>query len=168
VTVAALNQGDEPAPYGVGQHPYLTVGTELVDQALLTVPAEQWLRSDDRGTPVGIEPVAGSAYDFRAPRAIGPGAIDTAFSRLDRDGSGQAVVRLAHPSSAHGIDVWLGEGVDYVQVYTGDTLPDPARRRRGVAIEPMSCPPDALRSGTGLLRLEPGHGQALHWGIRPW
>lgn len=37
-TVTTTNVGDAAAPYGVGQHPYLTVGTELVDTALLTVP----------------------------------------------------------------------------------------------------------------------------------
>ena len=44
----------------------------------------------------------------------------------------------------------------FVQVYTGDDLPDPARRRCGVAIEPMTCAPDALNSGDGLVVLEPG------------
>jgi aldose 1-epimerase len=44
----------------------------------------------------------------------------------------------------------------FVQVYTGDEVPDRARRRRGVAVEPMTCAPDAFNSGDGLLVLEPG------------
>ena len=40
--------------------------------------------------------------------------------------------------------------------YTGDTLDPVDRRRRGIAIEPMTCPPNALRTGTDLIRLDPG------------
>ncbi|CAM5577888.1 aldose 1-epimerase family protein [Streptomyces hirsutus] len=77
------------------------------------------------------------------------------------------MVRLAHPSGAVGTDVWLGEGADYLQLYTGDTLP-PGERRRAIAVEPMSCPPDAFRSGTGLVGLGPGEQHTVRWGITPW
>lgn len=167
-TVLATNTGTGPAPYGVGQHPYLTVGTDLVDSALLTVPARYLIRTDDRGLPVGQEPVDGTAYDFRAARPIGDLRLDTAFTGLDRGPDGRAVVRLAHPSGLRGVDLWLGEGTRYVQVYTGDTLAEPGRRRRGVAVEPMSCPPDAFRSGTDLTVLEPGATHVLRWGLSPW
>lgn len=166
--VHATNAGTTPAPYGVGQHPYLTVGTELVDEAVLTVPARYLLRTDDRGLPNGREPVDGTPYDFRAGRPIGGLRLDTTFTGLDRLPDGQAVVRLAHPSGARGVDVRLGEGTRYVQVYTGDTLGEPDRRRRGVAVEPMSCPPDAFRSGTDLTVLQPGDTHVFRWGLRPW
>ncbi|MER5461067.1 gluconokinase, GntK/IdnK-type [Streptomyces sp. NPDC002668] len=168
VAVTATNVGDTAAPYGVGQHPYLTVGTDLVDTALLTVPARYRLRTDERGLPVGREPVEGTAYDFRIARPIGEQRLDTAFTGLDRDPSGPAVVRLAHPSGLHGIDVRLGEGTRCVQVYTGDTLSEPGRRRRGVAVEAMSCPADAFRSGTDLTILEPGGSHVFRWGLGPW
>ncbi|MFF0478551.1 gluconokinase, GntK/IdnK-type [Streptomyces sp. NPDC004284] len=168
VTVHATNTGQQPAPYGVGQHPYLTVGTDLVDTALLTVPAEYLLRTDDRGLPIGREPVHGTPYDLRVARPIGDLRLDTAFTGLDRVSDGRAIVRLAHPSGERGVDLWLGEGTRYVQVYTGDTLADPERRRRGVAVEAMSCPPDAFRSGTDLTVLEPGATHVLRWGLSPW
>ncbi|MGW6984759.1 gluconokinase, GntK/IdnK-type [Streptomyces sp. NPDC054932] len=168
-TVAATNVGDTAAPYGVGQHPYLTVGTDLVDTALLTVPARHRLVGDEHGLPTGgEEPVEGTAYDFRTARPIGAAPLDTAYTELDRDPAGHCAVRLAHPSGRHGIDVRLMEGVRYVQVYTGDTLPEPGRRRRGVAVEPMSCPADAFRSGTALTVLAPGDSHVLRWGLTPW
>ncbi|MET9609303.1 gluconokinase, GntK/IdnK-type [Streptomyces sp. NPDC006512] len=167
-TVIATNTGDAPAPYGVGQHPYLTVGTDAVDTALLTVPARLRLRTDGQGLPTGEEPVDGTAYDFRAARPIGEERLDTAYTGLDRDPAGHCAVRLAHPSGRHGVDVRLIEGVRYVQVYTGDTLAEPGRRRRGVAIEPMSCPADAFRSGTALTVLEPGARHVFRWGLSPW
>ncbi|MGW7173878.1 gluconokinase, GntK/IdnK-type [Streptomyces xanthophaeus] len=167
-TVTATNTGDTAAPYGVGQHPYLTVGTDRVDTAVLTVPARSCLRTDERGLPAGQEPVAGTAHDFRTARPIGGRRLDTAYTDLDRDDAGCSVVRLAHPSGRHGLDVRLAEGVRYVQIYTGDTLGEPGRRRRGVAVEPMSCPADAFRSGTALTVLEPGARHVLRWGLAPW
>ncbi|MGW7202884.1 gluconokinase, GntK/IdnK-type [Streptomyces sp. NPDC054837] len=168
VSVCATNSGTVRAPYGVGQHPYLTVGTDLVDTALLTVPARYRLLTDDQGLPVGQEPVEGTVYDFRAARPIGDLRLDAAFTGLDRDARGRTVVRLAHSSGLRGVDLWLGDGTRYVQVYTGDTLAEPERRRRGVAVEPMSCPADALRSGTDLTVLEPGDTHVLRWGLTSW
>jgi galactose mutarotase-like enzyme len=52
-------------------------------------------------------------------------------------------------------------------VYTGDTLGELQRRRRGVAIEPMTCPPNALRTGTDVIVLQPGHEWTARWGIEP-
>lgn len=165
VLVSATNVGNGPAPYGVGQHPYLTLGTGTVDTVLLTVPAGDRMITDDRGLPVGREPVEGSDFDFRTARPIGSLRLDTAFG-LDRV-DGEAVVRLAHPSGTHGVDVRLGEGARYVQIYTGDTLPE-TERRRGVAVEPMSCPPDAFRSGSGPDVLEQGDTHVLRWGLSAW
>jgi aldose 1-epimerase len=51
--------------------------------------------------------------------------------------------------------------------FTGDTLEDQGRRRRAIAVEPMSCPPDALRSGRHLVVLEPGQNWLASWGLRP-
>jgi aldose 1-epimerase len=167
VAVTAHNLDVSAAPYGFGQHPYVTAGTAAVDEAVLTVPARTRLRTDERGLPVGAEPVAGTAYDFRTPRTLGETRLDTPFGDLDRGADGRAVVRLAHPSGAFGTDVWLGEGADYVQLYTGDTLPE-GQRRRAVAVEPMTCPPDAFRSGTAVVRLGPGERHTTRWGITPW
>jgi len=50
-------------------------------------------------------------------------------------------------------------------VYTADTLAEPARRRAGIAIEPMTCAPDAFNSGNGLLALVPGASFAGRWGL---
>ncbi|MFJ9641538.1 aldose 1-epimerase family protein [Streptomyces sp. NPDC004244] len=167
VEVTAWNRGREVAPYGVGQHPYLTVGTATVDEVLLTVPAGTRLRTDGAGLPVAEEPVSGTPYDFRTARPVGGVVLDTPFGSLQRDEQGRAVVRLAHPSGEYGTDLWLAEGTEYLQVYTGDTLPQ-GQRRRAVAVEPMSCPPDAFTSGTSVVALEPGGHHTMRWGITPW
>jgi len=168
VVVTARNTGDTPAPYGVGQHPYVTAGTALVDDWLLTVPGARRITVDDRGLPTGSESVAASTYDFRSARTIGALQLDTAYTDLDRTASGVCTIRVQDPTGGTGVDVWLGEGSEYVQVFTGDTLPDASRRRRGIAVEPMSCPPDAFRSGEGLVRLAPGQTHTLRWGLTPF
>ncbi|MEU8518844.1 aldose 1-epimerase family protein [Streptomyces sp. NBC_01216] len=168
VAVTAHNPDTRPAPYGFGQHPYLTAGTGFVDEAVLTVPARTWLPTDERGLPgAAAEPVDGTAYDLRTPRVVGALRLDTPFTGLDRGADGRAVIRLAHPSGTHGTDVWLGEGVDHVQLYTGDALP-PEQRRTALAVEPMTCPPDAFNSRTGLVRLGPGERHVARWGLTPW
>jgi aldose 1-epimerase len=167
VALTGHNAGDAALPYGIGQHPYVSAGTEFVDDAVLTVPAAVWLRTDERGLPESTERVDGTPWDFRVGRPVGDTALDTPYAELDRDGAGRVVVRLARADGTHGVDVWGGAGTDYLQVFSGDTLA-PARRRRGLAVEPMSCPPDAFNSGAGLVRLEPGQTHTLKWGLSAW
>jgi len=49
-------------------------------------------------------------------------------------------------------------------VFTGDI---PAVQRRGLAVEPMTCPPNAFRSGDALVTLEPGESHTAAWGLSP-
>jgi len=167
VTLTGRNAGDMPLPYGVGQHPYVTAGSDLVDDMVLTVPAGAWIRTDERGLPTSTEPVDGTPWDFRAGRQVGNLVLDTPFTELQRDGEGRVVVRLALVDGTRGVDVWGGHGTDYLQVFSGDTLA-PARKRRGLAVEPMTCPADAFNSEAGLVTLEPGQEHTLQWGLHAW
>jgi aldose 1-epimerase len=166
VAVTARNRGSHAAPYGTGSHPYLTVRTPSVDGCELTVPADSWLPTDDRGIPSGpAEPVAGTEYDFREPRAIGATRLDHALTGLSRDGDGRAWAYLgAGPGSGLRVGLWADEGYRWLQVFTGDPL-GPDRRRKAVAIEPMTCPPNAFVTADDLLVLEPGEKVTHTWGI---
>jgi aldose 1-epimerase len=62
--------------------------------------------------------------------------------------------------------VWLDEGFRFVHVYTADAVDDPARLRGGIAIEPITCAPDAFNSGAGLDVLEPGASVTARCGLR--
>src|SRR6202035_1428614 len=97
VTLGATNVGQDPCPYGAGAHPYITVGTEFVDDAVLQVPAERRLVVDDRQIPVGSEAVAGMALDFRQPRRIGESVLDVAYGDLERDADRVAPATVAAP-----------------------------------------------------------------------
>jgi len=166
VSSEVTNRGDDAAPLGVGFHPYLTVGT-IIDQAHLLVPAGTRVLADDDGLPTGREPVTGTDYDFRALRPIGPMRLDTAYTDLIRDEGGRAVAVLSGNDVEPTVRLWVDNSFGHLMVYTGDSVGDPERRRRAVAIEPMTCPPDAFRTGTDLLSVEPGATWRGEWGIDP-
>jgi aldose 1-epimerase len=167
VRTSARNLGSEALPFGAGQHPYFTAGTELVDSASLKVPAKSRLELDpERRLPTSRTlSVAQSDFDFRQAHPIGTLVVDECFADLIRDPDGRARVVLSAIDSGTSVSVWLDEHYKYVQLFSGDTLA-PERRRRGLAIEPMTCPPNAFRSGTDLIVLQPGGAIELEWGIQ--
>lgn len=165
VTTTARNVGSEPCPYGSGQHPYLSLGTPTIDALRLQVPAQIVVSSDDRGVPVRTESVDGTPYDFRAARTIGGTVLDNAYTGLERGADGRASVLLDHPDGDSGITLWVDESYPYLMVFSGDPYPDLARR--SLAVEPMTCPPNAFRTGESLIVLEPGESSASRWGMEP-
>lgn len=163
VRTSATNIGDRTCPYGTGQHPYLSGGTETIDPCVLQLDAARYLPTDDRGLPTGKDEVDGSAYDFRAGRPIGDQEIDYTFTDLARDADGLAWVRFAGPDGRK-IAVWVDEHYPFVELYTSHTQPSP-HFRTGLGVEPMTCAPNAFQSGDGLIRLEPGERTTASWGI---
>jgi aldose 1-epimerase len=147
-TLRATNVGDTPAPFGIGLHPYLRGD-------VLELPARVVLPLDDRLLPAGQPaPVAGTELDFRHARAIAAQRIDRCFGELDRDGDG--IARVALSGDAGRVEVWMDASFRFVQIYTDD---------EGVAIEPMTCAPDAFNSGDGLVVLGPGDSFIGHSGL---
>jgi aldose 1-epimerase len=164
VVAWAMNASAEAAPFGIGFHPYLTVGIP-VDDVRLTIPASRRLTTDDRALPVGEEDVAGTEFDFTAARRVGATRLDTCFTALARGSDGRSRARLESADGGRGVEVWAEEAFGYLQVYTGDTLDPASRRRQAVAIEPMTCPPNAFATGVDVIRLEPGASWSGAWGI---
>jgi aldose 1-epimerase len=165
VRTTATNVGTKPCPYGSGAHPYLTLGTATIDRLMLVVPGRTVLRSDERGLPIRTEAVEDTEFDFRQPRRIGTTTLDHAFTDLERDQHGLARVELEDPDHGTRVSLWLDESYPYLMLFSGDPLPDV--NRRSLAVEPMTCPPNALRTGDALIRLEPGSSFSSTWGIAP-
>jgi galactose mutarotase-like enzyme len=165
VRTAARNAGPAPCPFGSGAHPYLTAGTRVVDDAVLLAPAGTVLLSDQRGIPEAERPVDGTEYDFRRPLLIGSTTLDHCFTDLVRDEDGLARFELVAPGEGTGVVLWVNAAYTHLMLFTGDPLPE--IERRSLAVEPMTCPPDAFRSGTGLITLPPGGSWLGEWGIAP-
>jgi aldose 1-epimerase len=165
VATTALNIGERSCPYGAGQHPYISPGEGLVDDCSLELPARTRILTDEeRQLPTGREPVQASEFDFRASRRLGDICVDSAFTDLVRDDDGQAVSRLSRPDGSC-VELWVDEHHPFIEVFTAHTLA-PSRRRRGLAVEPMTCAPNAFQSGDGLVRLDPGESLTTSWGVR--
>ncbi|RZU51700.1 aldose 1-epimerase [Krasilnikovia cinnamomea] len=160
------NTSDSEAPWGYSVHPYLRLPGVAVDDILLRVPARTRILADGRLLPIGAVKIAGSEYDFSAPRRIGDLVLDTTFGDLAYDADGGSSVTIAAPAGGAQVTIWGDRHFAWWQVFTSDTLRG-ERFRRSVAIEPMTCPPDAFRSGRDLIVLAPGEGWAASWGVRP-
>ena len=161
-TIAAVNGGDADAPYGCAPHPYLVAGSGRVDDWSLELPASQYLQvTPDRLLPRGLADVAETEFDFRTARQIGTTFLDHAYTGLapEADGTVRARVRTAEGS---GVEMRWDASCPWVQVHTADR-PEPALSRIGLAVEPMTCPPDAFNSGTDLIVLAPGERHEAGW-----
>ena len=166
---AARAQHRRPrAPFGFGVHPYLTAGEQRVDELEIAATGSVRLKVDPRAAAAaracrrstGARTTARGRPDRRPParhRLHRPG-------RRTRDGRWR--VRLHHPGSGRDHHLWADAAAyPWLQVFTGDALPEPLRRTSGVAVEPMTCPPDAFRSGQDLIVLAPGQEFEGLWGI---
>jgi aldose 1-epimerase len=163
VSTTATNIGADTCPYGAGAHPYLTLGTPTVDRLVLQAPGRRVLVHDERDVPVGSEPVDGTEFDFREARPIGTTILDNAFTDLERGPDGRARVTLHDPEAGRTVTLSVDEHYGYLMLFTGDPLPDV--NRRALAVEPMTCPPNAFRTGDSVVRLAPGDSAAGVWTI---
>ncbi|WP_223622585.1 aldose 1-epimerase family protein [Microbacterium sp. EST19A] len=165
-TVTAHNIGADAAPWGTGPHPYLVAGLGRADAWTLLLPASDVLTvTPDRLSPVAVEPVTQHPeWDFRAARRIDDVFIDHAFTGLTRT-DGVAEVRLTTDDGS-GVAISFDEHCPWVQVHTADNPGLDGIHRIGLAVEPMTCPPDAFNSGVDLVTLEPGGTHAASWRIR--
>ena len=163
VSTTATNIGADTCPYGAGAHPYLTLGTPTVDRLVLQAPGRRVLVHDERDLPVGSEPVDGTEFDFREARPIGTTTLDNAFTDLERGPDGRARVTLHDPGAGRTVTLSVDEHYAYLMLFTGDPLPDV--NRRALAVEPMTCPPNAFRTGDSVIRLVPGDSVTGVWAI---
>ena len=165
VTTTATNVGDAALPWASGQHPYLAAPDGgCIDDCSVELRAATMLPSDARGLPLAPCPTRGTAFDLGEPRRLGDLQLDTAFTDLERDADGTAHVRL-RAGDGRGTLLSVDGSYRWIQLFTGDTLP-PVRRRRGLAVEPMTAPPNAFRSGIDVMRLEPGAVATSAWHVR--
>ena len=165
VTTVATNVGDQVLPFASGQHPYLSPGSGSVDECSLELDAGTRILTDpERQLPTGTEPVSGTDFDFRSPRRLGDQRLDFAFTDLGRDEAGRAWVRLAAPDSGRA-ELWVDRSYPFVELYTGDTLDEP-RRRRWPRHRADDLSAECIPDGGGAGPAQPGETATSSWGAR--
>lgn len=175
---AVTNSSAESCPFGLGWHPYLSaLGAPLDDCELELAVATNLPLDSVRNLPSGPD---------IPPRAVLPSVdravvleglwLDHCFGRGASQQSGVDLsVTDAEPwlarllnGTGRGVEIWADTGFRWAQVFTAD----PARREgypgvgRAIAVEPMTCPPNALRSGRDLWILQPGETRDFSLGLR--
>ena len=168
-THTVTNLGDAAVPFGLGVHPYVRAGHAAVDACVLRLAASTVQPVDpERQLPVGPPaPVAGTDLDFRTGRPLAGVELDLPFGGCTptpdpTDGGERVRHTLTGPGG--GVEVWADPVFGWVQVFTSGDFPG---RDRVVAVEPTTCPPNALQSGTDLIVLDPGATWSARWGLRP-
>lgn len=162
-TIEAENLGRDEAPYGVAVHPYLSAGPGRADDWTLEFPGSEYIESaDEQMRPGGLKNVQGSDVDFTEGKPLRGVSCDLPFTRLGRS-DGRAEARLL-AADGTGVFISCDEDTPWMQVFTADS-PDPDKNRIGVAVEPMTCPPDAFNSGTDVVRIAPGDRHRVEWRI---
>lgn len=175
----ALNRGQKPAPFGFGFHPWIHPGADRVDQAQLLVPAETWFEVDDRLIPRETRPFDTGSFvpvdhgpdeascllckDFRALRTLGSARLDDAFGSPQHGADGWSRVRLKGADDRT-VTIGMDHNFRSWQVCTGDEL-DQDHRRRAIAIEPMTCPPNAFAAGSDYDVIAPQGELSAEWSI---
>jgi galactose mutarotase-like enzyme len=157
-------------------------GVGTIDEHELTLDADEFTPVDRTGIPLdGHAPVAGTAFDFRRPAAIGPavrsGEEQVTWARgIDHNyvlrGSGlrrAAVLR----SPRTGTTLELHTDQPGLQVYTGNFLDGSRpsvsggrhRQGDGIALEPQLFPDTPNRPAFGSAVLRPGetYRSSLRW-----
>ncbi len=154
VTIGATNVGTSAAPYAAANHVYFVAGDGKADDWTLEFDAETYLTSPGpRSLPIGPFPVAGSELDFRSGRVIGPMRLNHSYRGGERDAGGWGTATVV-AADGHGVRVRWDASAPWIHPFSYD-LPGGASRT-GLALEPMTCPPNAFNSGIDLVTLEPG------------
>ena len=163
--LGALNTGAEAAPFGVATHPFFQLPGARVDDLLLRLPAGQWLETDANLLPVALRPAAGTDHDFIEFRSLRGARLDTAFTAVSPDFDGTSTAVLSAGGSA--VTIWAEPDFTWWQIYTSDYFEAGSDRfRRSLAVEAMTCGPDAFNSRADLIVLEPGVAWSAAWGVR--
>jgi len=155
VHVQAESPAGAGAPFGIGFHPYFLAPLQGLAGSRLVVPATRHLSLDAQGIPTGEVALDGALADLATSDglALDDQVLDDCFTGLVRDFDGVATVRfLPGGGPIAEVTLRLDRHFGYVMCYTGDTLGE-SDRRRAVAIEPMTCAPNAFSSGVDVVAL---------------
>ena len=163
VSMGAISQetaGSPSVPFGFAGHPYYAVDSD----SQLIVPAEKVMTADERLLPTGLAELDSIGMHHGQPAAVSQLGIDHCFTHLSPSPDGRVVTRLTRPSIGGEVLIWQQPTLKYLMIFTqlSELIQHPGAP---IAIEPQSCPANALQSGHDLIWLEPEQSWSADWGI---
>ncbi|GAA4407908.1 aldose 1-epimerase family protein [Tsukamurella soli] len=165
--LTAENHGSAALPFALGFHTFLRVGDVPVDDCTLELGAALVQPLTERQLPAGPPvTVEGTDYDFRRPRPLAGRQLDTPFTATDH----RYTLRAPHAE----VQLWTDDSFGWVQAFVADPVNGQGFPGRGpggeparaIAVEPMTCPPNALHTGVDVITIDPGGRWTGRWGIR--
>jgi aldose 1-epimerase len=138
------NHDDQAIPAGLGWHPYFSLGPKA-DAYQLQMPECRIVGNDERMLPTG------KTYeydDFNALRPLGITVLDNCFELPVQDGKAEVIVQGEKGTLHYWQETGAGK-YNFLQVFIPPL-------RHCIALEPMTCAPDAFNNSMGLAKLEPG------------
>ncbi|MBC2681291.1 aldose 1-epimerase family protein [Corynebacterium anserum] len=189
---SVVNRADSSCPFGLGWHPYLSAHGAALEECTVFLPVRTNLPLDGvRNLPAGPEIPAVKILPTVDQGVQMAGVwLDHCFGEVERtegksEKKGCEVAKGVDTNTGErlgdvprstvvltnaqgdGVQLWADEQFGWYQVFTAD----PARREgypgvgRALAVEPMTCPPNALRSGVDLLRLDAEEERYFTFGV---
>ena len=155
--MGAKNLSQKPAPFGMATHPYFLVNP----QTKLQLAARSAATIDAKQIPTGYESV--DHLNLASGRLVSELQFDTGFTDLDFQ-DGEATTRLVEPDGSY-LEIWQHSPLRHVMIYTTSQHPFELGMGPAIAIEPQSCPADALNSGKDLTIIPPGETVKYQWGV---
>lgn len=154
-SVSITNLSTTKIPFGVGWHPYYTLGSE-VDMLELKLPKVASIEVDEAMIPTGRKD---TMDDYRSFAQIDDTKFDKGFEIIEK---GEVVItevrNFLTDITLHAWQKSGPQGFNYVQIFTPPG-------RSSIAIEPMTCPADSFNSKESLVELDPQETWVGEFGV---
>ncbi len=152
----AKNLGKTNMPVGIGWHPYFKAASDKVDDLSMQFPADKVLEVDQKMIPTGVSK---QYNEFNTLKQIDNTQLDHCFVLNTKKSPAEIIIQ--NNKLNFGYKIWQETGTalyNYLQIYTPPS-------RTSIAIEPMTCIPDAFNNKQGLIVLKPGKSVEARWGV---
>jgi aldose 1-epimerase len=151
VTSYVRNDHSIAVPIGVGWHPYIQLEGSI-DSYELKIPANHRVVLGEQLVPTGEVTLEN---DFEDYQRIGNRYMNDCYKLS----SGRTLLRNPNTNIEVFVEQDVGsDGYNYGMYYTPPS-------RNALAIEPMTCAPDAFNNGMGVKSLGSGESMELNWSM---
>ncbi len=150
INTEIVNTSNTVIPIGDGWHPYFRF--ENLDNVQMKM-GQAIRKSSNSGNKLN------GSHGFEQLRAIGQDSLDDCF---EVNGADSFSIQLIDEQQDLELEIWQeseSQKYKYFQIYTPPT-------RKSIAIEPVTCVPNAFNTGEGLIILKPNEKVSMSFGIK--